>query len=76
MASKQDLAIWVEEALTELGGQGNVVEVAQVIWRRHELDLRGSGDLFYTWQYDMRWAADKMRKEGKAALDGKRWILT
>jgi len=23
------------------------------------------GDLFYTWQYDMRWAATKLRRDGK-----------
>lgn len=65
MATKQDLRDWVVEALHELGGSGSVVEVAQVIWRRHELDLRNSGDVFYTWQYDMRWAAQSLRGSGR-----------
>lgn len=36
-----------------------------MVWRRHELDLRNSGSLFYTWQYDIRWAAQKLRDTGR-----------
>nr|WP_320050203.1 hypothetical protein [uncultured Desulfuromonas sp.] len=61
MAIKRDLEIWIKEALMELGGQGHLIEVAKIIWIHHEHDLRKSGDLFYTWQYDMRWAANKLR---------------
>jgi hypothetical protein len=62
---KQDLMDWVLEALHELGGSGSVVDVAKVVWRRHEPDLRNSGDLFFTWQYDIRWAAQKLRDSGR-----------
>lgn len=65
MANKEDLAGWMVEALTELGGHGSVVEVSKTVWRRHEPDLRISGDLFYTWQYDIRWAAQTLRDTGK-----------
>lgn len=67
MATRQDLTNWVYEALAEHGGEANIVEVARHIWERHETDLRASGDLFYTWQYDMRWAAKRLRDEGKVA---------
>lgn len=80
MATKYDLQQWVEEALTSLGGSGTVVEVAREIWQRHEDDLRHSGDLFYTWQYDMRWAAQVLRDTGRAraasATRRGRWELT
>jgi hypothetical protein len=66
MATKYDLQAWVEDALGFLGGSGTVVEVARVIWDRHEAELRDSGDLFYTWQYDMRWAAQALRDTGRA----------
>lgn len=66
MATKYDLQQWVEEALVSLGGAGTVVEVAREIWRHHEPELRESGDLFYTWQYDMRWAAQALRDTGRA----------
>ena len=65
MASKSELMDWTEEALTQLGGEGSVVEVCRVVWDRHEGDLRSSDDLFYTWQYDIRWAATKLRKAGR-----------
>ncbi len=48
-----------------MGGKGRVLEVCKFIWRKHENDLRASGDLFYTWQYDVRWAAQKLRDTGK-----------
>lgn len=64
MATKDDLMAWVLTALEELGGSGTVVEVCEVVWRRHEPELRTSGDLFYTWQYDIRWAAQRLRDEG------------
>jgi hypothetical protein len=65
MADKVDLKIWILDALAELGGSGSVVEVSEVVWRRHESDLRGSGQLFYTWQYDIRWAAKVLRDDGR-----------
>lgn len=66
MATKDDLRGWVVEALEALGGAGTVTDVAKEIWSRHEADLRDSGDLFYTWQYDMRWAAQSLRDRGIA----------
>jgi hypothetical protein len=67
VAEKADLRDWVVDALDELGGQGSVVDVCEVVWRRHEPDLRRSGDLFYTWQYDIRWAAQNLRDAGLLA---------
>lgn len=73
MNSKEILADWVVEALAELGGSGSVVDVSKSIWEAHQSDLVASGDLFYTWQYDMRWAAQKLRDSGVLSkLDGDR----
>ena len=52
---------WVVEALGQLGGSGTIVQVCQRVWQIHGADLRASGDLFYTWQYDIRWAAQHLR---------------
>ena len=38
---------------------------AKFVWDNYEKDLRASGDFFYTWQYDLRWAGDGLVKEGK-----------
>jgi len=80
MADKRDLQRWVLEALRRLGGRGTVLDVGKDIWVRHEADLRASGDLLYTWQYDYRWAATALRNSGKvkaaAASPTGVWELT
>jgi hypothetical protein len=79
MASKEDLQEWVFEAVNEKGS-ATLVEVAKHIWKNHETDLKNSGDLFYTWQYDMRWAAQALRDTGKfkhaKACPRGIWIVT
>ncbi|MFP7755675.1 hypothetical protein ACLG6S_13690 [Thermodesulfobacteriota bacterium B35] len=65
MATREDLQHWVVEALKSLGGAGTIVQVAKHIWDNHNSELKASGDLFYTWQYDMRWAATKLRNSNK-----------
>ncbi|WP_240668695.1 hypothetical protein [Piscinibacter defluvii] len=50
------------QALRDQGGSANIVQVATHIWANHESELRSAGDLFYTWQYDMRWACTKLRE--------------
>lgn len=64
MARKVDLLDWVLEALRSLGGQGKIAQICKHIWDNHEGDLRASGDLFYVWQYEMRWAATTLRRDG------------
>jgi len=80
MAIKADLMEWVVEALRSMGGRGSLLEVTKLVWERHEADLRDSGDLFYTWQYDLRWAATKLRKAGRMTDEqgsrSKPWELT
>ena len=57
VATKPDLMDWVVEALRHLGGRAGVVQVSKQVWNTHAADLAASEDLFYTWQYDIRWAA-------------------
>ena len=64
MADKHDLQDWTHAALKKLGGRARLVEVARVIWEDHEPELRESGQMFFTWQYDMRWAANRLRRHG------------
>ena len=65
MRNREDLQDWVYQALKSLGGKGRIVDVAKYIWKYYEEDLKASGDMFYTWQYDMRWAATKLRGSKK-----------
>jgi hypothetical protein len=64
MATKDDLGEWLIEALKARGGQATIVEVCRYVWETYEAELRRSGDLFFTWQYDIRWAATWLRKQG------------
>ena len=56
-----------------------MLDVSKSIWEAHKSELVASGDLFYTWQYDVRWAAQKLRDSGVLVrLDGDRsglWTL-
>ena len=77
MATKHDLIDWLYEALQASGGKGRIVDLCKYVWKNYETDLRASGDLFYTWQYDIRWAAYQLRKAGKlkSATDSPKGIL-
>lgn len=72
MATKHSLKTWIVEALQQApGGSMHHVRIAEHIWRHHEDELRLSGDLFFTWQYDLRWAAQTLREDGVLApIDG------
>lgn len=63
--TKEYMIDWLIEALESLDGEGSVVQVCKIVWERHEQDLKQSGNVFYTWQYDIRWAATILRHEGK-----------
>jgi hypothetical protein len=77
--TRSDLQEVVLEALNFLGGQGTITQICKYIWDRYEKDLRASGDLFYHWQYDMRWAGQQLRNAGRLVESRKAprglWIL-
>ncbi|HUS19254.1 MAG TPA: hypothetical protein VMZ25_06360 [Terriglobales bacterium] len=60
---KEDLRGLVIEALQANGGQATIVQVCKHVWENNRAELESSGDLFYTWQYDIRWAAQSLRDE-------------
>jgi len=64
MTTRDDMKEWVLEALRSAGGRAWPKDVAKYIWDNYEADLRGSGSLLYTWQYDVRWAAQSLRDRG------------
>lgn len=61
---KNILTTWVHEAVLAYGGSASIPEVCKHIWQNHENDLRNMGDTFFTWQYDVRWAAQQLRDDG------------
>jgi hypothetical protein len=48
-------------------GRGIGCPSLQTRLANHELELRRAYDFFFTWQYDIRWAATMLRHEGTLA---------
>jgi hypothetical protein len=78
MVTRTDMVDWVVQALKSNKGSGTILYVAKHIWDSHRKELESSGDFFFTWQYDMRWAATTLRRRGKmvAADDDRRGVWT
>ena len=57
-----DLPDLLYTSIKDMGGSASIIDVCKYIWHHYEAELRSSGDLFYTWQYEIRWAATKLRK--------------
>ena len=78
MITKQKLSEIIIECLKKNNGKATILEVSKYIWDNYEKDLRESGRIFYTWQYDMRWEATKLRKKKilKNNEKDKSWELT
>ena len=76
MLSKHDLPSIVEKALKSYGGSATIAEVGKFIWDNYKDELSQSGDLFYTWQYEVRWAAQNLRDNNKSYIKEKGvWAL-
>ncbi len=63
--NRYDLPDILYSSIKALGGQTDIINVCKYVWEHYKIDLEHSGDLFYTWQYDIRWAATELRKTGR-----------
>jgi hypothetical protein len=61
---------WVIDALRDHGGKAEMLAVAKYVWQNHEAEIRKGGNLLYEWQYEIRWAAYFLRREGVMLPDG------
>lgn len=64
MPAREKMKAWVVEALKAHGGKAKIPQVAKHIWDNHENDIKQLGTILYTWQYDVRWAAQVLRDKG------------
>ena len=60
--NRHDLPDILYNSIKNLGRRASIVDVCKYIWNHYENELRSSGNLFFTWQYDIRWAATELRK--------------
>lgn len=49
-------------SIQAMGGRASIIDVCKYVWQHYQKELLNSGNLFYTWQYDIRWAATELRK--------------
>lgn len=64
MVNREQMMEWIVECLKSKGGSGWPKEVSKYVWDNYKAQLLDSGDMLYTWQYDIRWAAQKLRNDG------------
>ena len=65
MLNRNALVPLVIEALQAHGGSARIHEIGKHIWENYESDLKRSGDFFYKWQYELRWASDQLVDQRK-----------
>lgn len=64
MKTRKDLCDWIVEALKDLNGKAPIIRVREHIWQHHQNDLIASGNLHFTWNDDIMWAATQLREKG------------
>ncbi len=40
-----------------------MIDIFRKFWETHKDELDPAEDIFYTWNYDIRWAATELRKQ-------------
>jgi len=63
--NREIMTKWVLEALHELGGNSDILNICKKVWELHENEIRHSGNLLYEWQYEIRWAGYILRRQKK-----------
>ncbi len=77
MMTRSDLCPMIIEALRASSGRSTIIQICKYIWDHYEQKLLMSGDFFYIWQYEMRWAKQELIKNGKLKRSRKGiWELT
>jgi hypothetical protein len=52
---------WVVNALNANQGNATLTDICKYIWSNYKKEIQASGDGFYTWQFDVRHAVQKLR---------------
>ena len=63
MLTRIILIDWIVEALKGLNGSAKIIEVREYIWQHHKDELVNSGNLHFTWNEDIYWAATQLREK-------------
>ena len=63
--TRKDLPGILYQIIKGFGGKATMMQVFRQFWKENKSKLSESDDLFYTWNYDIRWAATQLRKDHK-----------
>lgn len=63
--TRKDLPNILYQIIYELGGSAEMIDIFKSFWSKYKNVLKETDDIFYTWNYDMRWAATQLRKDNR-----------
>jgi len=63
--NRNNLPDILHRIIKDLGGSATMMDIFKKFWVLHGKDLNEKDDIFYTWNYDIRWAATELRKQGR-----------
>ncbi|MDD4815529.1 MAG: hypothetical protein PHQ62_00095 [Clostridia bacterium] len=63
--TRKDLPDILYNIIHQLGGKPNMMEIFKKFWKEYGSNFTTDDDIFYTWNYDIRWAATQLRKQRK-----------
>lgn len=62
---RNDLPDLLYKTIQSLGGKASMMDIFREFWKLYANKLDPAEDMFYTWNYDIRWAATELRKNGR-----------
>lgn len=60
----KEMEIILVGILKNLGGKSHFVPICRLVWGNHENWIRRSENMLYIWQFELGWAATRLRKKG------------
>ncbi len=63
--TRKDLPDVLYNIIKDLGGSGSMIQIFKKFWIENNHKFTENDDIFYTWNYDIRWAATSLRKQGR-----------
>lgn len=66
--TRHDFKPWIMEALDSNGGRAGIFQIARFIWDNYHHKISRDKKILYTWQYEMRWAAQSLKDDGLIEL--------
>ncbi|MBT9448783.1 hypothetical protein ICN84_01690 [Akkermansia glycaniphila] len=61
--TRKDLPNILYQLLQKLGGKASMMTIFREFWKVYGNQLSPTDDMFYTWNYDIRWAATQLRQQ-------------